>query len=95
MLLIILAIIFLLLNDPRLKAWFAAGEIPAEQASFMLPVRYPDDFTWDEEVSLLFPVFLNVNHCAYFVTGRNRTIVPYTTLVQASKIDSFLFDSLV
>ena len=29
----------------RLKAWFAAEEIPAEQASFRLPVRYPDDLT--------------------------------------------------
>ena len=40
-----LAIILLLLNYHRLKAWFAAEEIPAEQASIMLPVCYPDDFT--------------------------------------------------
>ena len=90
-----MAIILLHLNDQRLKAWFATKEIPAEQASFMLPVRYPDDFTRDKEVRLLFPIFLNVDPCAYFVTGRNRTIVPYTTLMQASKTDSFLFDSLV
>ena len=45
MLLIILALILLLLNDRRLKAWFAAEEIPAEQASFMLPARYADDLT--------------------------------------------------
>ena len=81
---LLIYIILLHLNDQRLKAWFATEEIPAEQASFMLPVRYPDDFTWDKEVRLLFPVFLNVDPCAYFVTGRNRTIVPYTTLMQAS-----------
>ena len=40
-----LAIILLLLNDQRLKAWFSVEEIPAEQASFRLPVRYPDDLT--------------------------------------------------
>ena len=40
-----LAIILLLLNDQRLKAWFSVEDIPAEQASFRLPVRYPDDLT--------------------------------------------------
>ena len=44
-------LILLLLNDPRLKAWFAAGEIPAEQASIMLPVRYPDDPIYDSHAS--------------------------------------------
>ena len=53
-----------------------------------LPSRYPGDLTWNEEMRLLFPLFLEVNPRTYFGSGRDRTIVPYTTLMSASKIEN-------
>ena len=73
----------------------AYEEIPSEQGAFELPTRYPGDLTWDEELRLLFPIFLEVNPRTYFMVGKKRTIVPYLTLIQASKINPFLFASLV
>ena len=86
---------FVTSQRPTSKGLKAYEEIPVEQGTFELPVRYPGDLTWDEELLLLFPIFLDVNPRTYFNVGRTRTIVPYTTLMQASKINPFLFASLV
>ena len=60
-----------------------------------LPSRFPGDLTWSEEIRLLFPLFLELNPRTFIGTGRNRQIIPYTTLMCASKIDPLLFMSLV
>ena len=60
-----------------------------------MPVRYPGDLTWEEELRLLFPIFLDVNPRTHYFSGRNRVIIPYVTLLQASKHNPFLFASLV
>lgn len=86
---------FVTSQRPTASGLLPAEGIPPEEGSFVLPARYPGDLTWDEEIRLLFPVFLDVNPRTYFGTGRNRRIIPYTTLVQASKINPFLFGSLV
>lgn len=86
---------FVTSQRPTERGLVAIEEVPAEKGSVELPARYPGDLTWDEELRLLFPIFLDVNPRTYFITGRVRTIVPYTTLMQASKINPFLFGSLV
>ena len=86
---------FVTSQEPTSRGLQPYESIPAEQGAFELPARYPGDLTWDEELRLLFPVFLDVNPRTYFMTGRVRTIVPYLTLIQASKINPFLFASLV
>ena len=90
-----LGYLFVTSQRPTARGLVATEEIPTEGGSIELPVRYPGDMTWDEELRLLFPIFLDVNPRTYFMTGRGRTIVPYTTLMQASKHNPFLFASLV
>ena len=90
-----LGYMFVTSQEPTSRGLHPYESIPAEQGNFELPARYPGDLTWDEELRLLFPVFLDVNPRTYFMTGRVRTIIPYKTLMQASKINPFLFASLV
>ena len=86
---------FVAAHRPTSKGLVPAEEFPVERGNFALPVRYPGDMSWEEELRLLFPVFLRVNPRTYFGTGPDRVVIPYTTLIQASKINPMLFASLV
>ena len=90
-----LGYMFVTSHRPTSKGLQAYEEIPAEQGAFELPSRYPGDLTWCEELRLLFPIFLAVNPRTYFYVGKTRNIVPFKTLMQASKINPFLFASMV
>ena len=83
-------------QTPSSKGLVPVEEVPVEKGSMTLPARYPGELTWNEEVRLLFPVFLRVNPKTYFFSDNGeRIIVPYVTLMQASKHNPFLFMSLV
>ena len=86
---------FVASHRPTSKGLNAVEEYPVERGNFDLPVRYPGDMSWEEELRLLLPVFLRINPRTYFGTGPDRVVIPYTTLIQASKVNPMLFASLV
>lgn len=90
-----LGYMFVTSQKPTSKGLVAEEEVPIDHGSMSLPARYPGDLTWAEEVRLLFPVFKRVNYRTYIGTGADRVVVPYVTLMQASKHNPFLFMSLV
>ena len=86
---------FVASHKPTSKGLSAVEEYPVEKGNFGLPVRYPGDLSWEEEIRLLFPVFLRVNPRTYFGTGPDRVVIPYITLIQASKKKPMLFASMI
>ena len=76
------------------------GLVPVEEITpnLDLPLRYPTGMSWVAEMRLLFPHFLSINSHSY-VDGQDgpnsRTVLPYKTLLQASKLQPMLFASLV
>ena len=90
-----LGYMFVSSQTPTSKGLVAVEEVPIDGGDMSLPARYPGDLSWTEEVRLLFPIFKRVNYRTYIGTGADRVIVPYVTLMQASKHNPFLFMSLV
>ena len=87
--------LFVVSHAASSKGLVPQEEIPVEEGDIELPARYPGEMSWEDELRLLFPIFLRVNPRTYFMTGTVRTVIPVTTLMQASKHNPFLFMSLV
>ena len=90
-----LGYLFVESHRPSSKGLLPIEHFPVEGGSMALPARYPGELTWEDELRLLFPVFLEMNPRTYYNTGRGRVIIPYVTLMHASKINPYLFMSLV
>ena len=78
----------------------SAGLVPTEEIKpdVNLSIRYPSGLSWAAEVRLLFPHFLVSNSRTQVETSSgpsNRVVLPYSTLLQASRLRPMLFASLV